>query len=105
MIQLSRTYLALGQVDRATFYYNLLALGRTWVEHQFTPSIWWVPALLAAVAGSALPEEMLFRGYMMSTLDGRARRWARSAASRRNSASSASGRSRGARTPGPSRSR
>jgi membrane protease YdiL (CAAX protease family) len=34
-------------------------------------------ALLAATAGSALPEEMLFRGYLMSSLDGRARRWAR----------------------------
>ena len=29
-------------------YYNLLGIGRTWVEHQVTPSIWWVPALLAA---------------------------------------------------------
>ncbi|MBK6658078.1 MAG: LPS export ABC transporter permease LptF [Proteobacteria bacterium] len=29
-------------------YYNLLGLGRTWVEHQWAPSIWWVPALLAA---------------------------------------------------------
>lgn len=29
-------------------YYNLLGLSRTWVEHQWAPSIWWVPALLAA---------------------------------------------------------
>ena len=29
-------------------YYNLLGIGRTWVEHQWLPSIWWVPALLAA---------------------------------------------------------
>jgi lipopolysaccharide export system permease protein len=29
-------------------YYNLLGVGRTWVEHQLAPSIWWVPALLAA---------------------------------------------------------
>ena len=29
-------------------YYNLLGISRTWVEHQWAPSIWWVPALLAA---------------------------------------------------------
>ena len=29
-------------------YYNLLGISRTWVEHQWLPSIWWVPALLAA---------------------------------------------------------
>ncbi len=29
-------------------YYNLLGMSRTWVEHQWAPSIWWVPALLAA---------------------------------------------------------
>ena len=34
-------------------------------------------ALLAGVVGSALPEEVLFRGYLMGSLDGRARRWAR----------------------------
>lgn len=34
-------------------------------------------ALLFATAGSALPEEMLFRGYLMGSLDGRAQRWAR----------------------------
>lgn len=34
-------------------------------------------ALLAALVGSAMPEELLFRGYLMSSLDGRARRWAR----------------------------
>lgn len=34
-------------------------------------------ALLFAVAGSALPEEVLFRGYMMGSLDARSRRWAR----------------------------
>ncbi len=28
-------------------YYNLLGVGRTWVEHETLPSIWWVPALLA----------------------------------------------------------
>lgn len=28
-------------------YYNLLGLGRTWVEQQALPSLWWVPALLA----------------------------------------------------------
>jgi membrane protease YdiL (CAAX protease family) len=32
---------------------------------------------LAAVLGSALPEEILFRGYLMGSLDGRVRRWAR----------------------------
>lgn len=39
-------------------YYNLLGLGRTWVEHQWAPSIWWVPALLAAallVIGHSTP--------------------------------------------------
>jgi membrane protease YdiL (CAAX protease family) len=34
-------------------------------------------AVLQAGLGSALPEEMLFRGYLMSTLDGRVSRWAR----------------------------
>ncbi len=34
-------------------------------------------ALLAAVVGSALPEEVLFRGYLMGSLDGRVRRWSR----------------------------
>jgi len=29
-------------------YYNLLGLGRTWVEQQWVTSIWWVPALLTA---------------------------------------------------------
>ncbi len=33
--------------------------------------------LLASLVGSAMPEELLFRGFLMSTLDGRARRWAR----------------------------
>jgi membrane protease YdiL (CAAX protease family) len=33
--------------------------------------------LLASLAGSAMPEELLFRGFLMSSLDGRARRWAR----------------------------
>jgi len=34
-------------------------------------------ALLFAAAGSALPEEMLFRGFLMGSLDGRVSRWAR----------------------------
>ncbi len=34
-------------------------------------------AVLFASAGSALPEEILFRGYLMGSLDGRAPRWAR----------------------------
>jgi hypothetical protein len=34
-------------------------------------------SLLFASAGSALPDEMLFRGYLMSSLDGRVSRWAR----------------------------
>lgn len=34
-------------------------------------------SLLFASAGSALPDEMLFRGYLMSTLDRRVSRWAR----------------------------
>jgi len=34
-------------------------------------------ALLWAGAGSALPEELLFRGYLMSTLDRRSSQWAR----------------------------
>ena len=33
-------------------------------------------ALLFAAAGSALPEEMLFRGYLMASLEGRHGRWA-----------------------------
>lgn len=28
-------------------YYNLLALGRTWVEQEVVANIWWIPALLA----------------------------------------------------------
>lgn len=34
-------------------------------------------SLFWSVVGSALPEEMLFRGYLMSTLDGRVGQWAR----------------------------
>jgi len=34
-------------------------------------------ALLFAGFGSALPEELLFRGYLMGSLNGRATRWAR----------------------------
>jgi len=34
-------------------------------------------AMLFAGIGSALPEEMLFRGYLMTALNGRARQWAR----------------------------
>jgi membrane protease YdiL (CAAX protease family) len=34
-------------------------------------------ATLFASVGSALPEEILFRGYLMSSLDGRFRRWTR----------------------------
>jgi len=34
-------------------------------------------ALLWSIAGSALPAELLFRGYLMSSLDGRVSQWAR----------------------------
>lgn len=34
-------------------------------------------ALLFATIGSALPEEVLFRGYLMTSLNGRVKRWAR----------------------------
>jgi membrane protease YdiL (CAAX protease family) len=34
-------------------------------------------SVLYAGIGSALPDEMLFRGYLMSSLDGRVSRWAR----------------------------
>lgn len=34
-------------------------------------------AFLQAGIGSALPEEMIFRGYLMGSLDGRVSRWAR----------------------------
>ena len=34
-------------------------------------------AMLWALAGSALPEELLFRGYLMSSLDRRVNQWAR----------------------------
>jgi len=34
-------------------------------------------SLLFALAGSALPEEILFRGYLQSSLDRRVQRWAR----------------------------
>jgi membrane protease YdiL (CAAX protease family) len=34
-------------------------------------------SLLFATAGSALPEEMLFRGFLMGSMNGRVRRWAR----------------------------
>lgn len=34
-------------------------------------------ALLASTVGSALPEELLFRGYLQGSLKGRANRWAR----------------------------
>jgi membrane protease YdiL (CAAX protease family) len=37
-------------------------------------------ALTYAVLGSALPEELLFRGLLMTSLDGRASRWFRVAA-------------------------
>jgi membrane protease YdiL (CAAX protease family) len=34
-------------------------------------------ATVFALLGSAVPEELLFRGYLMSSLDGRLRRWSR----------------------------
>jgi len=34
-------------------------------------------AFLASTVGSALPEELLFRGYLQGSLQGRANRWAR----------------------------
>ena len=34
-------------------------------------------SLLYASVGSAIPDEMLFRGYLMGSLDGRTKRWAR----------------------------
>lgn len=37
-------------------------------------------ALLLATFGSAIPDEILFRGFLQSTLTGRTRRWARVAA-------------------------
>lgn len=43
---------------------------------QFTPDTL-VFALLFASAGSALPAEILFRGYLMSSLNGRVSRWTR----------------------------
>jgi lipopolysaccharide export system permease protein len=33
-------------------YYNLLGVGRTWVEHGTLPNIWWVPALLACTVAA-----------------------------------------------------
>jgi membrane protease YdiL (CAAX protease family) len=41
----------------------------------------WVYALLIGTFGSAIPEELLFRGYLMASLDGRTRRWSRVATS------------------------
>lgn len=49
----SRVPLALGIY---ALYYNLLALGRTWVEQDLVRTVWWVPALLAvALAWRAVP--------------------------------------------------
>jgi membrane protease YdiL (CAAX protease family) len=42
----------------------------------FTPDTL-VFALLFAAIGSALPDELIFRGYLMSSMDGRVSRWAR----------------------------
>jgi membrane protease YdiL (CAAX protease family) len=38
-------------------------------------------AALAATLGSAIPEEILFRGYLMRSLEGRSRMWSRIAIS------------------------
>jgi len=43
--------------------------------HVTTDRLVW--ALLFASVGSALPEEILFRGYLMGSLNGRVRRWSR----------------------------
>jgi len=52
--QLSRTYLALGQVDRATFYYNLLARS---VES--TPETLWLGLRIARANGDLRTESQL----------------------------------------------
>lgn len=52
-------------------YYDL-GLGRTAVTSEVL-----LFALLAATLGSAIPEEVLFRGYLMSSLEGRTKRWER----------------------------
>lgn len=65
----------LGLVAAAVYAFEpltALARGRVPVDQDAL-----VFALLFAVAGSALPEEVLFRGYLMGSLNGRARRWAR----------------------------
>ena len=52
--------------------YGLIASGRV----RITADSFTFAALLAAL-GSALPEEILFRGYLQGSLHGRANRWAR----------------------------
>jgi type IV pilus assembly protein PilF len=53
---LSRTYLATGQVDRATFYYNLLAKS---VES--TPETLWLGVRVARANGDLRTESQLAR--------------------------------------------
>ena len=52
--------------------YRALASGQVSVSQDVL-----VFAVLFAAIGSAMPEEMLFRGYLMSSLDGRTRLWVR----------------------------
>jgi type IV pilus assembly protein PilF len=52
--QLSRTYLALGQVDRATFYYNLLARSVA-----STPETLWLGLRIARANGDVRTESQL----------------------------------------------
>ncbi|TMQ52226.1 MAG: CPBP family intramembrane metalloprotease [Candidatus Eisenbacteria bacterium] len=57
--------------------YSWGAYATLWHQRVNVTSDTLVFALLFASIGSALPDEMLFRGYMMSTLEGRTKRWAR----------------------------
>jgi type IV pilus assembly protein PilF len=52
--QLSRTYLAMGQVDRATFYYNLLARSVA-----STPETLWLGLRIARANGDVRTESQL----------------------------------------------
>jgi lipopolysaccharide export system permease protein len=45
-------------------YYNLIGIGRTWVEQQASPSIWWAPLILAMlVALFYLPRHWLMLAF------------------------------------------
>jgi membrane protease YdiL (CAAX protease family) len=76
-IQPVRLTLTMAMGLGAVALYGLQAYGTLAVNHSRVTPDNLVFALLFSAIGSAVPDEVLFRGYLQGSLDGRASRWAR----------------------------